>query len=92
MPSLPIAGQAPAHAPIDPSLDLEDEIRKLKKSRNAVLLAHYYQEGDIQDVADVIGDSLQLAQAAANSSREIADGSSGEGSSSKAMRSTVASS
>lgn len=71
MPSLPIAGQAPAHAPIDPSLDLEDEIRKLKKSRNAVLLAHYYQEGDIQDVADVIGDSLQLAQAAAKTNADV---------------------
>ena len=68
MPSLPIAGQA---APIDPSLDLEDEIRKLKKSRNAVLLAHYYQEGEIQDVADVIGDSLQLAQAAAKTNADV---------------------
>lgn len=44
--------------------DLEDEIARLKKERNAVVLAHYYQEGDIQDVADFLGDSLQLAQAA----------------------------
>ncbi len=71
MPSLPIAGQAAARAPIDPSLDLEEEIRKLKKERNAVLLAHYYQEGEIQDVADVIGDSLQLAQAAAKTNADV---------------------
>jgi len=44
---------------------LESEIERLKRERNAVLLAHYYQESEIQDVADYIGDSLQLAQAAA---------------------------
>ncbi|CAN5368547.1 quinolinate synthase NadA [soil metagenome] len=71
MTPLPIAGQAPAHAPIDPSLDLDVEIQKLKKERNAVVLAHYYQEGDIQDVADVIGDSLQLAQAAAKTNADV---------------------
>ena len=51
-------------APIDPSLDLFDEIERLKKERNAVIMAHYYQEPDIQDIADVLGDSLLLAREA----------------------------
>lgn len=68
--SLPIAGRA-APRPVDPSLDLEDEIARLKKDKNAVILAHYYQDSEIQDVADFIGDSLQLAQAAAKTDADV---------------------
>src|SRR4028118_604918 len=56
---------------VDPTLDLFEEIARLKKEKNAVLLAHYYQEPDIQDIADYIGDSLGLAQAAAKTDADI---------------------
>ncbi|HXS37202.1 MAG TPA: quinolinate synthase NadA [Flavipsychrobacter sp.] len=56
---------------IDSSLDLFEEIGKLKREKNAVLLAHYYQEPDIQDIADYIGDSLGLAQNAARTKADI---------------------
>ena len=56
---------------VDPNLDLEEEIRRLKHERNAVILAHYYQDGEIQDLADFIGDSLQLAQAAKKTDADV---------------------
>ena len=51
--------------------ELETEIKRLKKDRNAVLLAHYYQESEIQDLADFVGDSLQLSQAAAKTQADV---------------------
>src|SRR5512134_2874968 len=51
--------------------ELEAEIRRLKIERNAVILAHYYQESEIQDLADYVGDSLQLSQAAAKTKADV---------------------
>jgi len=56
---------------IDSSLDLFKEISHLKKTNNAIILAHYYQDADIQDIADYIGDSLGLAQQAEKSTADI---------------------
>jgi quinolinate synthase len=61
----------PDLASIDPTLDLTEEIRRLKKRKNVVLLAHYYQEEDIQDVADFVGDSLDLSRKAQQSDAAI---------------------
>lgn len=53
------------------NLDLEEEILRLKKEMNAVILAHYYQESEIQDLADFVGDSLQLSQQAASATADV---------------------
>ncbi len=56
---------------IDPALDLFAEIEKLKKEKNAIILAHYYQDADIQDIADYRGDSLGLAQQAEKTTADL---------------------
>lgn len=56
---------------IPKGIDLITEIKKLKEEKNAVILAHYYQSGEIQDLADHLGDSLQLARAAAKTDAEM---------------------
>src|SRR5688500_10233414 len=73
MDKLPVVGNPPAD---EPSLgmtdqELEDGIARLKVERNAVILAHYYQESEIQDLADFVGDSLQLSQAAAKTDADV---------------------
>lgn len=56
---------------IDKKMNLEYEIDRLRKEKNAVILAHYYQESEIQDIADIVGDSLVLAQKAAQTNADI---------------------
>jgi quinolinate synthase len=71
---LPVVGQPPATAPERLDLteaELEEGISRLKAERNAVILAHYYQESEIQDLADFVGDSLQLSQAAATTRADV---------------------
>ncbi len=69
--SSPLATLGTPEPLVDPSLDLFEEIERLRKERNAVLLAHYYQEGEIQDLADFLGDSLQLSRAAAETDADV---------------------
>ncbi len=57
--------------PVDPKIKLVEEINHLKKEKNAVILSHYYVEADLQDIADYVGDSLGLAQAAASTNANL---------------------
>jgi len=57
--------------PVSASVKLVDEINRLKKEKNAVILSHYYVDGELQDIADFVGDSLGLAQAAAATKADI---------------------
>ena len=57
--------------PIEEGIDLREEILRLKKERNAVIMAHYYQREEIQQLADYIGDSLALAQLAAKTDAPV---------------------
>lgn len=57
--------------PIDPTLNLKEEILKLKKEKGAMIMAHYYTKGEIQEIADYIGDSLALARKAAKTDAPI---------------------
>jgi quinolinate synthase len=56
---------------VDDSLDLAAEIDRMRKEKNAVILAHFYQDGEIQDIADFVGDSLALSQQAADTDADI---------------------
>src|SRR5262249_25576224 len=67
---LPIAQDTARPSELSPD-ELESEIRRLKAERNAVILAHYYQESELQDLADFVGDSLQLSQAAAKTPADV---------------------
>src|SRR5688572_933034 len=73
MDKLPVIGNPPQDSAPSGLSDeeLEAEIKRLKVERNAVILAHYYQESEIQDLADYVGDSLGLSQAAAKTTADV---------------------
>ncbi len=74
MDKLPVVGNPASQQHEDLGMtpqELEDGIKRLKAERNAVILAHYYQESEIQDLADFVGDSLQLSQAAAKTQADV---------------------
>src|SRR6185503_14989893 len=77
MDKLPVVGNPAASVPTEvgnlgmSDEELEAEIKRLKVERNAVLLAHYYQESEIQDLADFVGDSLQLSQQAKGTNADV---------------------
>jgi len=56
---------------VDTKINLVEEINRLRKEKNAVIMAHYYQEAEIQDIADIVGDSLVLAQKASKTNADI---------------------
>lgn len=60
-----------ANEPVPADTDMKAEIRRLCKEKNAVIMAHYYTEGEVQDIADFVGDSLALAQKAAQTTADI---------------------
>jgi quinolinate synthase len=70
MDKLPVIGNPVDPVDLSPD-ELEAEVKRLKTERNAVILAHYYQESEIQDLADYVGDSLQLSQAAAKTQADV---------------------
>jgi len=69
--NLKIAEKGYIDLDVDKSIDLVEEINKMRKDKNAVILAHFYQEGEIQDIADFVGDSLGLSQQAADTDAGI---------------------
>ena len=58
-------------APVPTGIDIKKEIDRLRKENNAVILAHFYQTPEIQDIADFVGDSLALAQWAAKTTADV---------------------
>jgi len=71
MEQIDVASAGFVDVPVDPTLDLYEEIDRLRSEKNAIILAHYYQEPAIQDLADFVGDSLGLSREAAKTDADI---------------------